>query len=63
MWAVLIGFGLFAFLHVLINPESGYLADSSRTPLITMLALLVSFGLLSVAFWSYFRFRPEPASR
>lgn len=63
VWAALIGLGLFAFLHVLINPQSGYLADSSRTPLSTMLALLIGFGLLSVAFWSYFRFRPEPANR
>ena len=59
VWGGLIFVGLFAFMHVLINPQSGYLADSSRTPLFTMLALLIGFGVASVAFWGYFRFRPE----
>jgi hypothetical protein len=50
------------FLHILINPSSGYLADSSRTPLATIIVLLVLFGAGSVLFWAYFRFRPEPAA-
>ncbi len=58
-WGALIFVGLFAFMHILINPQSGYLGDSSRTPLFTMLALLIGFGVASVAFWGYFRFRPE----
>jgi hypothetical protein len=45
------------FLHILINPSSGYLADSSRTPLMTIIFLLVLFGAGSVLFWAYFRFR------
>ncbi len=61
-WGVLIFIGLFAFMHILINPQSGYLGDSSRTPLFTMLALLIGFGVASVAFWGYFRFRPERAT-
>ena len=59
VWGALIFVGLFAFMHVLINPQSGYLGDTSRTPLVTMLALLIGFAVLSVGFWGYFRFRPE----
>jgi hypothetical protein len=60
MWAGLLGIGAFAFFHILINPASGYLSDTSRTPLFTILALLVGFGAVSVAFWAWFRFRPDP---
>jgi len=56
-WCVLFGHGVFAFAHVLINPASGYLADSSRTPLLTIVALFVGFAIVSFAFWGYFRFR------
>ncbi len=56
-WAVLLGIGAFAFFHILINPASGYLADTTRGSLLTIVALLVGFGIVSVAFWSWFRFR------
>ncbi|MEO8510929.1 MAG: FGLLP motif-containing membrane protein [Chloroflexota bacterium] len=56
-WGLLLAVGAFAFFHILINPASGYLSDTSRTPLITVVALLVGFSLLSVAFWAWFRFR------
>ncbi|HEX2142081.1 MAG TPA: FGLLP motif-containing membrane protein [Candidatus Limnocylindria bacterium] len=59
-WGFLLGIGLFAFFHILINPASGYLSDSSRTPLLTTLALLIGFSALSVAFWAWFRFRNAP---
>jgi hypothetical protein len=58
LWGGLLAIGAFAFFHILINPASGYLADTSRTPLFTVLALLMGFGLVSVAFWAFFRFRP-----
>ena len=61
VWALLLGIGAFAFFHILINPASGYLADTSRTPLLTTIALLVGFGLVSVAFWGWFRFRDPRA--
>ena len=61
VWGALLGIGLFAFFHVLINPASGYLSDTTRTPLFTVIGLLVGFGLLSVGFWGYFRYRPERA--
>lgn len=62
VWATLYGIGVFGFLHVLLDPAGGYLASSARTPLLTIVALLVGFGVVSVAFWGYFRFRPEPSA-
>ena len=58
-WGTLLAMGAFAFFHILINPASGYLSDTSRTPLMTVLSLLVGFCVVSVAFWAWFRFRPE----
>jgi hypothetical protein len=62
VWAVLFGSGMFGFAHVLMNPRNGYLADSTRTPLVTVVALLIFFGLSSTVFWAYFRFRPRPVA-
>jgi hypothetical protein len=61
LWGALLLVGAFAFFHILINPASGYLSATSRTPLFTVLGLLIGFSLVSVAFWAWFRFRPEPA--
>jgi hypothetical protein len=60
-WTILFGVGLFGFLHVLIDPVHGYtqLADSKRAGLLTSIGLFVGFGLFSVLFWGYFRFRPQ----
>jgi hypothetical protein len=60
VWAVLLGVAAFGFAHILLNPSSGYLADSTRTSLFTVVLLLVAFGAGSVLFWAYFRFRPQP---
>lgn len=57
LWAIAIGIGAFAFFHILINPASGYLSDSSRVPLLTTLVLLIGFSAVSVVFWAWFRFR------
>jgi hypothetical protein len=58
-WTALFVLSAFGFLHVLINPRSGYLADTTRTPMLTIVVLFVVFGLLSVGLWAYFRFRPS----
>jgi len=61
VWAVLISLGLFGFAHVLLNPTAGagYMADTSRTSFFTLIVLLIAFGLASVLFWAWFRFRPK----
>jgi len=61
VWGALLIVSGLAFWHVLVNPTSGYLADSSRTPLVTIIGLLLFFGLGSAAFWAYFQFRRKPA--
>jgi hypothetical protein len=60
MWAVILGLGAFGFVHVLINPTSGYLGDTTRTSFATMIVLLIGFGVASVVFWAWFRLRPNP---
>jgi hypothetical protein len=62
VWVVLIGLAVSGFAHVLLNPSAGagYLADTTRTSFFTLVVLLVVFGLASVAFWAWFRFRPQP---
>lgn len=57
VWVVLFGASAFAFLHVLVNPSSGYLADTTLQPLGKVIALFVGFGLVSVLFWAFFRYR------
>jgi len=61
VWVVLIGLGLFAFAHVLLNPSAGagYLADTKRTSFFTLVVLLVGFAVVSVLFWAWFRIRPH----
>ena len=60
VWIVLMALGLFGFVHVLLNPAAGagYMADTTRTSFITLVILLVAFGIASVLFWAWFRFRP-----
>jgi hypothetical protein len=62
VWAGLLGVAAFGFCHLLLNPSSGYLADSTRTSLLTVVVLLALFGGGSVLFWAYFRFRRRPGA-
>lgn len=55
VWAALLVFGWFALGIIILNPQNGYLSDSTRTPLFTIVGLLAFFSLGSVAFWAYFR--------
>jgi uncharacterized membrane protein len=68
-WMAILGIASFAFFHILINPTSGYLADTERTSMATVIGLLLVFGVGSVLFWGYFRFvhrapdAPPPATQ
>ena len=57
-WIAAFAVGATAYLVILVNPASGYLADTSRTPLLIAVAFLGGFAILSLAFWAWFRFRP-----
>jgi hypothetical protein len=59
-WAVLFGLGVFAFLHVLIGPTTGYLADLHPAAWLAALGVFAAFGAFSLLFWAWFRFRPAP---
>lgn len=59
VWVAILGIGVFGFAHVLLNPSAGYMGDTTRTSFLTMVVLLAGFGIASVAFWAWFRFRPK----
>ena len=61
-WALLFGISVFAFVHLLVGPNTGYLADLSPAALIAALGAFAAFGAFSLLFWGYFRFRPERVS-
>ena len=60
-WAALMLVTTYLFVHVLLIPESGYLGRSTTVSATVTMTLFVAFGVLSCAFWAWFRFRPDPA--
>jgi hypothetical protein len=58
-WAALFFLGVFAVVHVLLRPGSGYVGSTSDTVRFGVMVLFTLFGLGSFAFWAYFRFRPQ----
>ena len=59
VWGVLFGIGLFGFVHILLRPGSGYVADPQVSSLFTVVLIFLITSMLSVAFWAYFRFRSK----
>ena len=62
LWAVLFGVSVFAFVHILIGPNTGYLSSLSIPALLAALGVFLAFSIFSVLFWAYFRFRPARSS-
>ena len=60
-WAVLYLPGLLAFSLIILNPSNGFIGGS-QTPFLTTVALFAGFAAISIAFWAWFRFRPEAMS-
>lgn len=58
VWAILFLAAGFCFAYILLDPSHGYLGSTRVSPLIPALILFVSFGIASILFWAYFRFRP-----
>jgi len=58
-WAGLAIFGLYGFVHVLINPTSGGGGFEGRTTYLGI--LLVVYLALAAGFWAYFHIRTEAA--
>ena len=61
-WYVLYGVGLFGFLFILLNPANGYMPAAGGVPFALALGLFIAFGIVSVLFWGFFRFRPKRRS-
>ena len=59
VWAVLFGSAAFLFAYIMLEPNVGYLGSTRVSPLLPAVILFAVFGLASVAFWGYFRFRRE----
>jgi hypothetical protein len=53
----LVAVGAVGVVHLLLRPGGGYLNHSGNTPIFTVVGLFLAFGLASVSFWAYFRFR------
>jgi hypothetical protein len=58
-WALLTAVTLYLFVHVLLVPSGGYLGHSTSASTNVTIALFTAFGVLSMGFWAWFRFRPE----
>ncbi len=61
-WALLCGVSMFAFIHILVGPTTGYLSDLTAPAWIAALGIFAAFGVFTILFWGWFRFRPTPAA-
>jgi hypothetical protein len=59
-WGVLFGLSVFAFIHLLIGPTSGYVSELAPGAFTAALGIFAAFGALSIATWAFFRFRVKP---
>jgi hypothetical protein len=59
LWAFLFVAAAFTFAHIMLTPAAGWFGSTKTSPLFAAVLLFVGFGILSVVFWAYFRFRPE----
>jgi hypothetical protein len=56
-WRLIWGLGLFVFVTTVLHPEEGFYGSSTKTSLASILAIFIAFGVFSVVFWGYFRYR------
>jgi hypothetical protein len=63
LWAVLFALSVFAFIHILIGPTSGYVSALNPAAFIAAGGVFAIFGALSIATWGYFRFRPAAGAQ
>jgi hypothetical protein len=59
MWFVVFALSVMGYLLILVDPANGYLSDDSRTPMLVGVIFLLTFGIVSLGTWAYFRFRPK----
>lgn len=61
-WALLCGAGLVAFIHILVGPTVGYLSDLTAPAWLAAMGIFAAFGVFTILFWAWFRFRPSPTA-
>jgi hypothetical protein len=57
-WFAVFALAVMGYLLILVDPANGYLSDDSRTPMLVGLIFLLTFGVVSLGTWAYFRYRP-----
>lgn len=58
IWIAVYGFTTFVLVHVLLLKQRYGAEPADTSKLVEALALFIGFGMLSIVFWAYFRFRP-----
>jgi hypothetical protein len=58
LWFPLFALAIFGYLLILVDPANGYLSNDSQAPMLVGIVFLVTFGLVSMGTWAYFRYRP-----
>lgn len=56
-WTFIYGSGMTLFVYTLLDPKQSFYGKSDSVSLTSVLALFFGFGLFSVLFWGYFRYR------
>lgn len=57
-WAAIYGCGMLLFVYTLLDPNQSVYGKSDSASWISVLSLFIGFGLFSLIFWAYFRYRP-----
>lgn len=56
-WRIIYGTGMVLFVHTVLHPTRGFYGKSNQTTLTAVLTLFIGFGIFSLLFWGYFRYR------
>jgi hypothetical protein len=67
VWFAIYALGMFVFVHAIMHPQTSRYGGDPNANLASMLILFLSFLVVAVAFWLYFRLRghapkDDPAS-
>lgn len=57
VWAVIYFTGVYLFVYTLLNPAIGIYGKTDKVSWIAVLSLFLGFGIFSLSFWGYFRYR------
>jgi hypothetical protein len=61
VWLLIFFVAAFAFVHVLVVPNIDFMFEAGGSGLVVAIAFLLTFTIISIAFWAYFR-RHQPSA-